>query len=340
MPFLVIIVPLLALVLTGCVASKQTRPFWSQVIYAQGQVYVLSGTETRKMQTMLGHAGFEKVDWTAERQLTLRRYPDQNVVLDCIVHAERTRFEINKSKYQFFPDRGRLLAITDNPRGGVLDLITQKMIVANGYFTSTREKGSFVLIYDRGKEEYSIFNKLTGVSKNLTPEAKAFVGDPWHVEFSVSDDGSKLLRAGMIYSRQDTLTATVWDLRQNRILAEYPAHQLGPAVHDKPKVVGMTMISDAAMSVIYTKEIQDVTEVHEAVFSRTGVLDRVLSSIAGHYIRAEVFNEDPDTVSVLTEPMLQISKIERRLKLEQFDKRTGAKKQSITVVLPVGPAAL
>src|SRR5262245_26357024 len=95
--------PVLASVLVtlcGC-ATYRTQP-WTEALYANGDVYILDGTEVSKTTSLFTvHGTFEKCTFPVKREFKVYRHSDQKVIWNKV--AEKV-YGFGDTRYDCFPD--------------------------------------------------------------------------------------------------------------------------------------------------------------------------------------------------------------------------------------------
>jgi hypothetical protein len=222
----------IGLLLCGCVPQYQNRP-WGDCIYASGKAYVMQGTETLKTATLLTADGtFKKFTFPIERQFDLFEAGEPQTNLGHFVHKAR---DCAHSCYQYFPQIANMLSLDDYEER-IQNLTLQKSFRVDGTFLSLCQAESrFCLLKDYDANRLFEVDKLTGSSVKLTRASADFVGDTWHVNLFVANNGRIITRTETDYAKK-TITVSAWDV-QNEVLRVKPFSVSYTNDFREPKVV-------------------------------------------------------------------------------------------------------
>jgi hypothetical protein len=215
----------LGILLCGCGRRSQDqyqdRP-WADCIYASGKAYVLQGTETLKTTTVLTvHGTYKTFTFPVQRQFDLFEAGNLRTNLGHFVHKAS---DCRSSLYQFFPEMSTMLALDDSPAAignksvpNIQNLTLQKSFHVDDMLFSREGQSRFCFATAYAQSRISAVNKLTGDSVKLTSASTNFVGDTWHVDLFISDDGRRITRAETDNAKK-TIAISAWDIQKEVLL--------------------------------------------------------------------------------------------------------------------------
>ena len=102
-PFLACVWLSLVGLFAGC-STIQKGPFFSEVTYANGDIYILTGDETRTTSSLMPRHGSDKPwTWPSRRDLRVVRQADNAVILDGLKESTLLPGGLIHSQYDYFP---------------------------------------------------------------------------------------------------------------------------------------------------------------------------------------------------------------------------------------------
>jgi hypothetical protein len=229
-------VALALLPVSGCATYQSSE--WAQVVGANGKIYVLRGMERDKTESALTVDGtFKKFTVPVLREFDLYDKDHPEAVLQ---RYTQNGDDCRNSIYDYFPEYQTLIASCDSWYPSIANINKHTSFRVKGLLLNSRQSHcKFALTRDSQTKRMYIYDKMTGAFRVLTKEALDFVGDTWHTELSVIEEGTVLAKVSYDYGGKEFTIAT-WDLAKN--IADEKSCAVSFGKYREPSVVFISRI--------------------------------------------------------------------------------------------------